>query len=188
MSEQPNVPIVDRDAIDHPDLLAAMAHTDRVRTPPTLKLQAMAHAPEIAAGFARYWRTVAEGGRVGGRIKELGRLTIAQLLGCAVCSSSRSAVVTDLDEDDVAACALPDLDHPDPRTRAAVRFARTLVLDDGHDAARYAELAEVFDWDEIIELVSFLCLVLGDVRMVKSFGLEGLLGLSESDAPPTERE
>jgi alkylhydroperoxidase family enzyme len=93
-----------------------------------------------------------------------------------VCSSARSAAAP-VAEEDVRACARPDFDHPDPPTRAALRFARTLVLDDGEDAARYAELQEHFSWAQIIELVSFFCLVLGDVRMVKSFGLESLLAV-----------
>ncbi len=176
MSDQPRVPLVPRTVIDDPDLEAAMAHTDRVGTPPTAKLQAMAHAPAIAAAFATYWRQVAEGGRVERSIKELGRLTIAQLLGCDVCSGARAADVDDLDDEMVAACALPDFDHPDPRTRAALRFARTLVLDDGDDEARYAELRDHYDWGEIVELASFFCLVVGDVRMVKSFGLESVVG------------
>jgi alkylhydroperoxidase family enzyme len=168
-----NVPIVDRESVDDPDLLRAFAHTDLVGTPPTRKLLAMAHAPEIAKGMAAYWRLTAESGRVDPSIKELGRLMIAQLLGCPVCSSARSSVAP-VDEDDVIACSAPVLYHPDPPTRAALRFARTLVRDDGDDEARYEELAEHFDWAQIIELAAFFCLVIGDVRMVKSFGLEAL--------------
>lgn len=174
--DEPNVPIVDRATVKDPDLEAALAHADVVRTPPATKLLAMAHAPELAKGMAAYWRLTAESGSVDPSIKELGRLTIAQLLGCPVCSSARSTLAPVVEED-VRACALPDFDHPDPPTRAALRFARTLVLDDGEDAARYAELQEHFSWAQIIELVSFFCLVLGDVRMVKSFGLESLLAV-----------
>ena len=173
MSES-NVPIVERSTVDDPELLAAFEHTDVVGTPPTRKLLAMSHAPELAKGMAAYWRLTAESGTVDPAIKELGRLTIAQLLGCAVCSSSRSAAVP-VDEDDVRVCARPDFDHPDGPTRAALRYARTLALDDGDDEARYRELAEHFTWAQIIELASFFCFVVGDVRMVKSFGLEAAL-------------
>lgn len=168
-----NIPIVDRESVDDPELIQAFKHTDLVGTPPTRKLLAMAHAPEIAKGMAAYWRLTAESGRVDLSIKELGRLTIAQLLGCPVCSGARSSVAP-VDEEDVIACTAPTFDHPDPATRAALRFARTLVRDDGDDDARYEELAKQFDWAQIIELAAFFCLVIGDVRMVKSFGLEAL--------------
>jgi alkylhydroperoxidase family enzyme len=169
-----NVPIVDRAGIEDSELLAQLAHSDAVGTPPATKLLAMAHAPELAKGMASYWRLTAESGSVDPSIKELGRLTIAQLLGCPVCSSARSAAAS-VDEFDVQACAMPDFEHPDPPTRTALHFARTLVLDDGDYAACYSELAEHFSWPEIIELAAFFCLVVGDVRMVKSFGLETLL-------------
>jgi len=37
-------------------------------------------------------------------------------------------------------CALPNWEHPDPKTRAALHYARTLTLDDGRDREVYAEL------------------------------------------------
>jgi alkylhydroperoxidase family enzyme len=171
MSE-PNVPIVDRDTLTDPELLKALEHTDVVKTPPTQKLLAMAHAPEIAKGMAEYWRLTAESGSVDPSIKELGRLAIAQLLGCPVCSNARSTLVP-VDEDVV--CTLPAFDHPDPATRAALQFARALVRDEEDFAARYQGLAELFNWAQIVELAAFFCLVIGDVKMVKSFGMEGLI-------------
>lgn len=174
--KEPNVPIMDRTEVEEPALHEALDHVDTVGTPPPEKLLAMAHAPAIASAFAQYWRTVAEDGRVEREIKELGRLAIAQLLGCDVCSRAQATDVERLDEETLAVCTLPDFDHPDPRTGSALRYARTLVLDDGRDAERYAELRQHYDWAEIIELASFFCLVVGDVRMVKSFGLEGVMG------------
>jgi alkylhydroperoxidase family enzyme len=60
-----------------------------------------------------------------------------------------------LDEDVAVACALADFQHPDPRTRAALRYARALVKDTTDDRVFdevYAELHRVFDDGEIIEL------------------------------------
>jgi alkylhydroperoxidase family enzyme len=169
-----NIPIVDRATVDDPELIAALEHTDVVGTPPSTKLLAMAHAPELAKGMAAYWRLTAESGSVDPAIKELGRLTIAQLMGCPVCSNARSNLAP-VDEGDVTACTMPAFNHPDPPTGAALRYARTLVLEDRDDAEAYEELAEHFTWAQIIELSAFFCLVVGDVRMVKSFGLEALL-------------
>ena len=72
------------------------------------------------------------------------RIAIASLLDCEFCATQRSvwALEEGLDESQAAACSLPDFDPPDPRARAAVRYARTLALardDDSFDAA-YAEL------------------------------------------------
>lgn len=170
-TRKPRVPIVDRDDVDDPELQEAFAHTDVVGTPPTKKLLAMAHNPELTKAFAAYWRRTAEEGLIEPEIKELGRIAIAQILECDTCATSRSSLV-EVSEDEVQACTLPDFTHPDPRTEAALQYARTLVLDDGRDDECYAELAQHFSWSEIIELACFFCLVIGDVRMVKSFGLK----------------
>lgn len=172
MSEaQPRIPIVDRVTVKDEDLQAALAHTDVVGTPPSRKLLAMAHNPELAKAFATYWRLTCEQGQVEHEIKELGRLTIAQLLDCDMCSNVRSSLAQGVSDEEVQACALPNFEHPDPRTQAALKYARTLVLDDGQDEVRYEELTQYFSWSEIIELAAFFCLVIGDIRMVKSFGL-----------------
>lgn len=165
------VPIVDRETVVDEELQTAFAHTDVVGTPPTRKLLAMAHNPELTKAFAAYWRRTAEEGEVEHEIKELGRIAIAQILDCETCATSRSALA-EVSEDEIQACTLPDFTHPDPRTQAALQYARTLVLDDGRDAECYAELSKHYSWSEIIELACFFCLVIGDVRMVKSFGLQ----------------
>lgn len=170
-NEEPRVPIVDRETVDDPELQDAFAHTDVVGTPPTKKLLAMAHNPRLTQAFATYWRQTAEEGEVEPEIKELGRIAIAQILDCETCATSRSSLVT-VSEEDVQACTLPDFTHPDPRTQAALQYARTLVLNDGRDDECYAELAKHYSWSEIVELACFFCLVIGDVRMVKSFGLK----------------
>ena len=69
-------------------------------------------------------------------------------------------------------CALPDWEHPDPKTRAALHYARTLTLDDGRDAEVYAELKKFYSNAEIIELSAFFCLTAGGNRMAKSWSIE----------------
>jgi len=51
-----------------------------------------------------------------------------------------------------------ELEHPDPKTRAALHYARTLTLDDGRDREVYAELKKFYSNSEIIELSAFFCL------------------------------
>lgn len=82
-----------------------------------------------------------------------------------------------LDEDDARACALPGFDHPDPRTRAAVRYARALVLDaPGDDGSQfdavYAELRSVFSDAEVVELGCFAAIAIGGVKLSRSLRIE----------------
>ena len=69
-------------------------------------------------------------------------------------------------------CALPNWEHPDPPTRAALHYARTLTLDDGRDAEVYEELKNYFSLSEIIELSAFFMLTMGGNRMAKSWSIE----------------
>ena len=69
-------------------------------------------------------------------------------------------------------CALPNWEHPDPKTRAALHYARTLTLDDGRDAQVYEELKKYYSNAEIIELSAFFCLTAGGNRMAKSWSIE----------------
>ena len=69
-------------------------------------------------------------------------------------------------------CALPNWEHPDPKTRAALHYARTLTLDDGRDKEVYEELRKFYSNAEIIELSAFFCLTAGGNRMAKSWSIE----------------
>jgi AhpD family alkylhydroperoxidase len=85
----------------------------------------------MAVAYAMYWDETHRGGSVEHAIKELMRIAIAGLLVCGFCADQRSVMAVDagLDEEDTLACALPEFEHRDPRTRAALRYARALVLD-----------------------------------------------------------
>jgi alkylhydroperoxidase family enzyme len=102
------------------------------------------------------------------------RIAIAELLGCGFCAEQRSVIAVDqgLDERDASACALPDFNHPDPRIRAALRYARALTLD-GPGAhtdwdAVYDELGEVYSAAEIVELGCFAAMAIGGVKLSRS--------------------
>ncbi len=84
-------------------------------------------------------------------------------------TSPLAGAITD---EERTSCALPDWEHPDPKTRAALHYARTLTLDDGRDEEVCAELGEHYTPAEIIELSAFFCLTAGGNRMAKSWGIE----------------
>jgi alkylhydroperoxidase family enzyme len=132
----------------------------------------MGHNPDVADAFASYWEVLHRGGSVEHEIKELCRIQIAQMIGCDFCARQRSPLAASLTDEEIASCALPDWEHPDPRTRAALHYARTLTLDDGRDEEVYEELRRHYTEAEIIELAAFFTLTAGGNRMAKSWGID----------------
>jgi alkylhydroperoxidase family enzyme len=128
--------------------------------------------PDVAKEFARYWDMLHRGGTVPHEIKELARIQIAQIVGCEFCARQTSPLASSITEEEKRSCALPNWEHPDPKTRAALHYARTLTLDDGRDKEVYAELKKFYSNAEIIELSAFFCLTAGGNRMAKSWSIE----------------
>ncbi|HEX5191992.1 MAG TPA: hypothetical protein VFW09_04255 [Solirubrobacteraceae bacterium] len=105
--------------------------------------RAMKRRPEIADAFARLDSAARFHGLLPLELKETVRRATACTVGCAYCESL--GVVGD------------ELDEP---TTAAVRFARAVAADPAAVTdEQFDELRELFDEDEIIELVAFICLV-----------------------------
>jgi alkylhydroperoxidase family enzyme len=98
------------------------------------------------------------------------------MIGCEFCARQTSPLAESITDEEKQSCALPDWEHPDPRTRAALHYARTLTLDDGRDDEVYAELREHYTPAEIVELSAFFCLTMGGNRMAKSWGIEPHVG------------
>ncbi len=170
-----NVRQLDDDEIEDPALAEVIEAAAVTKSPPPSWYRTMGNSPEIAKSFAAYWDLLHRGGSVPHDIKELGRLQIAQMIGCEFCARQVSPLAQ-IDDETKASCALPDWEHPDPRTRAALHYARTLTLDDGRDEEVYAELAEHYTPSEIVELSAFFCLTMGGNRMAKSWGIEPHVG------------
>ena len=97
------------------------------------------------------------------------------MIGCEFCARQISPLA-EIPEAVKASCALPGWEHDDPRTRAALHYARTLTLDDGRDEEVYAELEQHFSPAEIVELAAFFCLTAGGNRMAKSWAIEPEIG------------
>ena len=167
-----NLPPVSADEVSDPDLLEVIERAQETQSPPVSWYLTMGHSPEVATGFANYWELTHRGGTVPHDIKELCRIQIAQMIGCDFCARQRSPLAEGITDEEVQSCALPNWEHPDPKTRAALHYARTLTLDDGRDAEVYAELEEHYTPSEIIEMAAFFCLTAGGNRMAKSWGIE----------------
>lgn len=172
----PQVPV---EQISDQRLLAAIHRAERLSTPKPAWYLTLAHSPEMANAYADYWDITHRGGQVEHTTKELMRIAIAQLLGCEFCAEQRSvrALEEGLDERHAQACALPQFDHPDPRVRAALRYARALVLDSPADDGTafdsiYEELRSVFTNAEIVELGCFAAIAIGGVKLSRSLRIE----------------
>jgi len=170
MTHVPNVPQITDDAAD-PGLHDVIERAKVTKSPPPAWYRTMGQNPEVAKEFARYWDMLHRGGTVPHEIKELARIQIAQIVGCEFCARQVSPLAGSITEEEKRSCALPNWEHPDPKTRAALHYARTLTLD-GRDKEVYAELKKFYTSAEIIELSAFFCLTAGGNRMAKSWSIE----------------
>ena len=171
-----HVPQVTDEQVRDPRLREVIDKAETTKSPPPQWYRTMGQNPEVATAFASYWDLLHRGGTVPHEIKELARLQISQMVGCEFCARQTSPLADSITEEEKVSCALPDWEHPDPRTRAALHYARTLTLDDGRDDEVYAELREHYSAAEIIELSAFFCLTMGGNRMAKSWGIEPHVG------------
>ena len=170
------VPQVAEAEVRDPRLREVIERAETTKSPPPQWYRTMGNNPEVATAFAQYWDLLHRGGTVPHEIKELARLQISQMVGCEFCARQTSPAAESITEEERMSCALPDWEHPDPKTRAALHYARTLTLDDGRDDEVYAELREHYTTAEVIELAAFFCLTAGGNRMAKSWGIEPHVG------------
>ena len=124
----------------------------------------LANRPEILSAWAELDKAFfGPSSKIPNAIKEEGRRTLAQDVGCVFCAS--------LGE--------PRPDHMDARESLAVALADQIAHDHKQiDAATFEALREEFSDEEIVELMSWLCFKLGS----NIFG--ALMQLS----PATEQE
>ncbi len=172
MTETTHVDQLDRAKVNDSQLERVLEKAEETKSPPVSWYLTLGHSPEVASGFASYWETLHRGGQVPHEVKELCRIQIAQMIGCDFCARQRSPLAEVITDEEVQSCALPDWEHPDPRTRAALHYARTLTLDDGRDSEVYEELEQFFSAGEIVEMAAFFCLTAGGNRMARSWGIE----------------
>jgi alkylhydroperoxidase family enzyme len=167
----PNVPQISDDAAD-PGLRDVIERAKVTKSPPPAWYRTMGNNPEVAKAFAHYWDMLHRGGAVPHEIKELARIQIAQIVGCEFCARQISPLAPRITQEEKVSCALPNWEHPDPKTRAALHYARTLTLDDGRDKEVYEELRKFYSYAEVVELSAFFCLTAGGNRMAKSWSIE----------------
>ena len=161
LTHAPNIPQVADEDVHDGELREVIRKAAVTKSPPQAWYRTMGHNPEVANAFASYWNYLHRSGSVPHEIKELARIQIAQMIGCEFCARQTSPLAASITEEEKTSCALPNWEHPDPKTRAALHYARTLTLDDGRDKEVYEELKKYYSNAEIIELAAFFCLTAG---------------------------
>jgi AhpD family alkylhydroperoxidase len=171
----PAIPPLPRDAM--PERWRAAADTaDDIRGEATV-LEVMAQAPELLSWYYDgFYANVFFAGRVERRVKELLRLRLSTLHGCAFCNrgNTRSALESGLTEMQVAAIRRPDSACFDARDRAVMRLADEMALQNmaGElDAELRAELARHFSPPEMVELALVAAVLTGMAKMLFVFDL-----------------
>jgi uncharacterized peroxidase-related enzyme len=127
------------------------------RTPNMMKT--MAQSPAVLEAYLTFSGALA-GGELSGRLREQIALVSAEINGCGYCASAHTAIgkIVGLDED--AILAARNAHAADPKTDAALKFARTVILNRGEvsDADLQAVKSAGFSEGEIVEIVTNVAL------------------------------
>ena len=124
LAHAPNIPQVADQDVHDPELREVIRKAAVTKSPPQAWYRTMGHNPEVAKAFASYWNYLHRGGSVPHEVKELAAgiqilpddwLRILRAADLSACCAS-------ITEEEKTSCALPNWEHPDPKTRAALHF------------------------------------------------------------------
>jgi AhpD family alkylhydroperoxidase len=172
---EPRIPPLPRAAM--PERWRKVAETaDAVRGEATL-IEVLAQAPELLGWYYDgFYAEVFFKGRVERRVKELLRLRLSTLHGCAFCNrgNTRSAEEAGVTSAQIAAIGDPAATVFDARERAVMRLADEMALPNmagevTPDLA--AELRRFFTEAEMVELAMVAAVLTGMAKMLFVFDL-----------------
>jgi AhpD family alkylhydroperoxidase len=179
----PRIPPLPRAAM--PERWRAVAErAEEVRGESTL-IEVLAQAPELLTWYYDgFYGEVFFKGRAERRVKELLRLRLSTLHGCAFCNrgNTRSALEAGMTEAQVAAIRRPDCSVFDERERAVMRLADEMALPNMNGEvtpALAAELRRFFTEAEMVELAMVAAVLTGMAKMLFAFDLVS----READCP-----
>jgi AhpD family alkylhydroperoxidase len=172
---EPRIPPLPRAAM--PERWRAVAETaEQVRGESTL-IEVLAQAPELLAWYYDgFYAEVFFKGRVERRMKELLRLRLSTLHGCAFCNrgNTKSALDSGVTEEQVAAIADPAAPCFDAREHAVMALAEEMALSNmagGVTPALAAELRAHFGEAGTVELAMVAAVLTGMAKMLFVFDL-----------------
>jgi len=159
------------------DRWRAVAETaDAVRGESTL-IEVLAQAPELLGWYYDgFYAEVFFKGRVERRVKELLRLKLSTLHGCAFCNKGNTKSAHDAGVTEAQIDAIWDTEGPlfDARERAVLRLAEQMALPNMRGEvtpALSAELHAYFSEAEIVELGMVAAVLTGMAKMLFVFDL-----------------
>ena len=174
MKPEPQLPRLDRDALP-PPMQAAYDRALAIRGDATF-VQVAGHAPEVFDWYGEFYQRVFYGGRVPVKIKELVRLRLSTVHGCAFCNKGNrlDAIKAGLSEAQVRAIDAPDADVWAPDERAALKIAGAMALTNPGgqlDAALYREARAHFDDAQLFELGMTMAVLTGMAKFLFTYDL-----------------
>jgi len=171
----PRIPPAPRSAM--PERWRAVAdRADEVRGESTL-IEVLANAPELLGWYYDgFYAEVFFKGRVERRIKELLRLRLSTLHGCAFCNrgNTRSAEEAGVTPAQIDAIGYADAEVFDDRDRAVMALADEMALQNMQGEvtpALAAELRRFFTAAEMVELAMVAAVLTGMAKMLFVFDL-----------------
>ena len=139
-------------------------------------IEAAGNAPELFEWYADFYQRVFYGGRVPVRLKELARIKLSMVHGCAYCNRGNriDALAAGLTEAQLQALDDPDSPAFAPEERAVLRLAGRISLANASgelDPALYAELRRHLDDAQIFELGMTMAVLTGMAKFLFTFDL-----------------
>lgn len=186
MKPRPQLPRLERDALPAP-MQGAFDRALSIRGDATF-VQVFGLAPELFEWYGEFYQRVFYGGRVPVRIKEIVRLRLSTVHGCAFCNKGNrlDAIKAGLSEAQVRAIDDPEAPVWAPEERAALRLAgqMTLTHPGGQlDGPLYQELRAHFDDAQVLELGMTMAVLTGMAKFLFTYDLVEKEDYCEFGAP-----
>jgi AhpD family alkylhydroperoxidase len=138
-------------------------------------LRILAHNEEALERFTTFWWAVFDGGTIDITLKELLRVSLADIYGCGYCGTVRSLRATEagLTEDRIQlACMSPDDPSFSDRERLVLEWGRRLAEDPHSIDQEFSDrLKEHFTYSELIELGCLGALCVGFDSLLPTWGI-----------------
>jgi AhpD family alkylhydroperoxidase len=188
MKPQPQLPRLERDALPAP-MRGAFDRALAIRGDATF-VQVFGLAPELFEWYGEFYQRVFYGGRVPVRIKELARLRLSTVHGCAFCNKGNrlDAVAAGLSEVQVRAIDDPESPLWSADERAVLRLAGAMALTNPGgqlDPLLYGELRAHFDDAQVLELGMTMAVLTGMAKFLFTYDLVEKEDYCEFGAPPS---
>ncbi|MEZ5499706.1 MAG: carboxymuconolactone decarboxylase family protein [Steroidobacteraceae bacterium] len=174
MTPEPQIPRVPEEALS-PVLQAAVEKARRERGDATF-LQVMAHAPSLLQWYQDFYQQIFYGGQVPVRFKEIARLRLSTLHGCAFCNRGNrlDARRAGLSDEQIAAIDSPGAQVWSDAERAVLELAERLSLNSPQgslDPGLYDECRRHFSDAQIVELGLTMAILVGMAKFLFTFDL-----------------